>query len=293
MSSYELVSYAPSDRADYLELLQRAWGHEGLSGDEFDWWFEQNPAGSLMSVARMDGRVVGVAGHTLLRMVLGGEERFASFSVHATTHPSARGLGVFTELERRHEQEAEARGVAVVLAFASAPTAPIFLGPLGWTEIGRLRIWARPVVARGSEARSEPLDLEGDAAAGWPNHVIRDARHLTWRYLDSPRGYVLLRSAGGYAVVRPAKPHRGRTIAVLADLAAPAGETPALLRRAARTARARMLFGLPAPGQRPAFARAGFVPTHLTLRLMGKALAGRLDSEPGAWRFTLGDTDFF
>jgi hypothetical protein len=26
---------------------------------------------------------------------------------------------------------------------------------------------------------------------------------------------------------------------------------------------------------------------------MGKALAGRLDTDPSAWRFTLGDTDFF
>jgi hypothetical protein len=26
---------------------------------------------------------------------------------------------------------------------------------------------------------------------------------------------------------------------------------------------------------------------------MGKALAGRLDTDPHAWRFTLGDTDFF
>jgi hypothetical protein len=26
---------------------------------------------------------------------------------------------------------------------------------------------------------------------------------------------------------------------------------------------------------------------------MGKPLAGELDRDPGAWRFTLGDTDFF
>jgi len=26
---------------------------------------------------------------------------------------------------------------------------------------------------------------------------------------------------------------------------------------------------------------------------MGKPLAGELDADPSAWRFTLGDTDFF
>ena len=291
MSSFELESYAPSDRGDYLALLDQAWGHQGLTGEEFDWWFLRNPGGSLMSVARIDGRVVGVAGHTLLRMVLGGEERTASFSVHATTLPEARGLGIFRELERKHEREAQEQGVSVVLGFASAPTTPIFLGPLGWTEIGRLRIWARPLVRRGAGEGVPTLDVGDDAAAAWPNHVVRDARHLAWRYLESPRGYVAVRSGDGYAVVWPAKPHRGRTIDVLADLAG--SDVHGLLLAAARVSRARALFGLPARGQHRAFLRAGFVPTNRTLHLLGKALAGPLDIDLAAWRFTLGDTDFF
>jgi len=293
VKAYEIHPYEPSHRDAYLALLREAWGEEAMSGDEFDWWFAGNPAGSLMSVARMEGRVVGVAAHSLYRMALDGEERLASFSVHATTHSSARGRGIFAALERRHEELAAERGVACVLAFASPPTAPIFLGPLGWTDIGRLRIWARPALARGSQPAGEDLQVEGDAAASWPNHIVRDASYLRWRYLASPRGYAALRSAGGYAVVRPAKRHKGRTIAVLADLVAPAEELPDLLRRAARAARAHVLFALPAPGQRRTFLRAGFAPTHLTLRLMGRPLAGRIDPDPAAWRFTLGDTDFF
>jgi GNAT superfamily N-acetyltransferase len=293
VSSYQLDSYRPTDRDAYVGLLGEAWGHQGLSADEFDWWFGRNPAGSLMSVARADRRVVGVAAHTLLRMVLGGEERMASFSVHATTHPSMRGRGIFAALEAKHEREAAERGVAIVLAFASAPTAPIFLGPLGWTEIGRLRIWARPVLRGGSEPPATELGVGGDSAASWPNHVVRDARHLAWRYFDSPRGYVALRSSDGYAVVRPAKRQRGRTIAVLADIVAPPAEVPGLLRRAANASRARLLFALPARAERRTYAAAGFVPTHRTLHFMGKALAGKLDQDPRAWRFTLGDTDFF
>src|SRR5439155_10042768 len=125
----------PGDKEAYLQLLAEAWGDRALTKPEFEWWFERNPEGSLMSVARAGGRVVGVAAHSLYRMVLEGEEQTASFSVHATTHESVRGQGVFRDLELRHEREAQERGVAVVLAFASAPTAPLFLGPLGWTEI--------------------------------------------------------------------------------------------------------------------------------------------------------------
>jgi GNAT superfamily N-acetyltransferase len=289
---YELASYVPAQRGDYLRLLHDAWGDDALSGDEFDWWFARNPAGSLMSVARDNGRVIGVASHSLYRMVLGGEAQTASFSVHATTDPAARGRGVFVGLERKHEQEAQERGVAVVLAFASAPTAPLFLGPLGWTEISRYRIWMRPLPFGGKAgAAVAGFDHSGDAAADWPNHVVRDAAYLNWRYLESPRDYVAFRASGGYAVLGH-KRHRGRDVALVADLAGPARP---LLRACIAGVKpgTRLVFAVPARGQEAAYLACGFVPTPRTLHFMGKALAGRLDTDPRAWRFTLGDTDFF
>src|ERR671930_2210059 len=212
MSSFELAAYEPAQRDDYLRLLHDAWGDDALTGAEFDWWFARNPSGSLMSVARDNGRVVGVAGHSHYRMVLGGEERVASFSVHATTDPVARGRGIFVALERKHEQEAQERGVACVLAFASAPTAPLFLGPLGWTEVGRLRIWARPLLRPGAQSTLQQtvakFDRHGDAAADWPNHLVRDAQYLNWRYLESPRDYVAVQRGNEYAVLGH-KVHKG------------------------------------------------------------------------------------
>ena len=294
--TYRLESYTPAAREDYLRLLRVAWGDAALSGEEFDWWFDRNPAGSLMSVARANGRVVGVASHSLYRMVLDGEPGVAAFSVHATTDESARGQGIFPALERKHEQEAQARGAAVVLAFASKPTEPIFLGPLGWTRVGRLRIWARPLPAllrpRGRAERIERFTHDGDAAASWPNHIVRDAAYLNWRYVESPKGYECFRSGDGYAVLGH-KRHRGQPIALVADLV---GEDPRPLLRmclAGACRGSRALFALPAPEHRAAYARLGFVPTPLSLDFMGKPLAGRLNTSVRAWRFTLGDTDFF
>lgn len=289
---YELASYEPAQRDDYLRLLHDAWGDDALTGAEFDWWFAGNPAGSLISVARDDGGVLGVASHSLYRMLLGGEERLATFSVHATTVPAARGRGIFVALERKHEQEATERGVDVVLAFASAPTAPLFLGPLGWSEIGGVRIWARPFPAGGKRSEAvSAFEHGGDAAASWPNHVVRDAEYLNWRYLDSPRDYAAYRVSGGYAVVGH-KRHRGRQVALVADLVGP---TRRLLRACIAAVRpgTRLLFGVPGPGEAAAYASCGFVPTPRTLNFMGKALAGPLDTDPKAWRVTLGDTDFF
>jgi GNAT superfamily N-acetyltransferase len=290
MTAYELRAYAPEHKQDYLGLLGEAWGEGAMTEAEFDWWFDGNPAGSLRSVAVLDGRVVGVAGHSLYRMVLGGEERLATFSVHATTHESARGRGIFAALERKHEQEAQELGAAVVLAFASAPTAPIFLGPLGWTEIARLRVWVRLLPAVGaSEARSaEKLGDGNDAVASWPNHVIRDETFLRWRYLDSPKGYRAVARPGGYAVV--GRKRRGeRTAATVVDLA---GE--GVLREAlSQAGECRIALALPSRSQRKVFAALGFVPTTYTLHFIGKPLAGELEGDPRAWRFTLGDTDFF
>jgi GNAT superfamily N-acetyltransferase len=294
--AYRLEAFDPRQRDDYLHLLRAAWGSRSLSPDEFDWWFERNPAGSLRSVAHSDGRVVGVAGHSFLRMVISGEERLATFSVQATTAAAARGQGIFAALERRHEDEAKAVGAAVVLAFASKPTAPIFLGPLGWTRIGRLRIWARPLPAvlrpRASLARAERFDHAGDAAAGWPNHVVRDAAYLSWRYLDSPKRYAVFRDGAGYAVLGH-KVQRGRQIAYVADLVAADPRRLLSACLAAVRAGSVAVFALPAPGHRRAYAAAGFVPTIFSLDLMGKALAEPLDVDSASWRFTLGDTDFF
>jgi len=295
VSGYELAAYEPAHRSEYLRLLREAWGDAAMSGAEFDWWFGGNPAGSRMSVARDDGRVIGVAGHSLYRMVLAGEERSATFSVHATTDESARGRGIFPALERRHETEAQEHGAEVVLAFASKPTAPIFLGPLGWTEVGRLRLWARPLPRlmrpRRRSERVERFDFAGDVAADWPNHVVRDAPYLNWRYLDSPRGYEAFRAGEGYAVLGH-KVHRGVPVALVADLV---GEPGPLLKACLAAVRpgARALIGLPAPEHRPAYASLGFLPTPMSLNFMGKALAGELETDPRRWRFTLGDTDFF
>ena len=295
MSGYELEAYEPAQREDYLRLLHDAWGDLALSGPEFDWWFKENRTGSLMSVARVGGRVAGVASHSLLRMVLGGVEREASFSVHATTEASARGLGIFPALERKNEQGAQDRGAAVVLGFASKPTIPIFLGQLGWTEIGRIRVWARPHPRRPRRlepyARVERFRHAGDAGKSWPNHVLRDAAYMNWRYIDSPRDYVAVAMGGSYAVLGH-KEHRGTALAYVADLVGP---PKPLLRACLAEVRpgSRALVAIPAPEHRMAYASMGFFPSRTALHLMGKALAGELDTDRRAWRFTLGDTDFF
>lgn len=263
--------FAPADREAFLRLMHDAWGEESMRPEEFAWWFERNPTGRLeVAIAEEDGAVLGVLGATAVPMRLAGRAALGSFSVHGTTAAAARGRGIFQQLERHNEDRSAATGVACVLAFASAPTAPLFTERLGWTRLGRQRLWARLLRAgapirhlrgRGDgagrlRAASDETTFSGSAtvvpltrfgpatdavyeraAAGWGSHVVRRAEHLNWRYLDSPWGYrafVSVRDGevSGYAVVR-AKRHRGAPLAVLADLVAPAGlaDARALVRR--------------------------------------------------------------
>lgn len=334
---FALRPWAPADRQPYLDLLRKAWGEGSMTGDHFDWWFLRNPAGSLMSVAEIDGRVVGVASHTLARLVLEGEPRLGQFSVHATTDESARGLGIFKALELRHEDEGAERGSQVVLAFASAPTSPLFTGPLGWTAIDQRRVWLRPraalarrlvrrFVRRGPSPAAE-ASAGGDArdpgpwrsggvevrrierfgaaeeaayraaAPGLGNHVVRDVAYLNWRYLDGPLPYRAFASPNGFAVLGR-KVHRGVALAYVAECIAPPREARALLRRCLAEARGAEAVALvpPAGLGRGALLALGFLPSHIALDFMGKALPGAarpLPVNPAAWRVSLGDTDFF
>jgi hypothetical protein len=209
-------------------------------------------------------------------------------------------MGIFPALERKHENEAAGDGVAVALAFASRPTEPIFAGPLGWTRIARLRIWSRLFPGRLRNApvpgvsRVDGFETSGDAASHWPNHIVRDSRYLNWRYAESPRGYVIHRAPEGYAVLGH-KLHRGRKISLIADLVASRDCLRGLIQSCVRATEPGVstIFAIPAREERSTYAALGFVPTPLSLNFMGKALDGELDTDPGAWRFTLGDTDFF
>jgi hypothetical protein len=300
--AFELEPYDASRRDDYLGLLGEAWGGGAMGGATFDWWYDGNPAGSMRSVALRDGEVVGAAGHSIFRFVVDGRQRLGQFSVHAVTAPSARGLGIFRALEVRHEEQGRDWGSICVLGFASPPTHGIFLGPLGWTQIDRRRVWARPLPLgrRGSARSLDRFDERHEtvataAAPRMRNHVLRDSRYLNWRYVESPRGYRMLEAdLGGFAVVGFTR-RRGLKLGLVMELVGPDEEVSLLLSGVLAAARgSAALLAVPSPVlTRSLLLRRGFVPTRYRLDLMGKGLAEPLDSRSQAWTVSLGDTDFF
>jgi len=299
--SFELEPFDSSRRGDYLALLGKAWGGGAMGGETFDWWFDGNPAGSLRSVAIREDEVVGVAGHSRCRLVVDGRESVGQFSVHAVTAPEARGLGIFRALELRHEEQGREAGSACVLAFASAPTRPLFLEPLGWTQIDRRRVWARPLPF-GRRGLSAPERFEARHQAAYAeqahvlrNHVVRDSRYLNWRYVDSPREYRLLDAGGGGFAVIGFTRRRGLRLALLMELVSGNENVGTLMRGALAAARgSAALLAVPSSSlTRARLLRHGFLPTTYRLDFMGKGLAQPLETRSEEWTVSFGDTDFF
>jgi GNAT superfamily N-acetyltransferase len=300
VSDLRTTAYEPSRLDGVLRLFERVYG-EAPSREEFAWWFDGNPAGPrTVFLAEDGGRVAGVLGASFYRAVVAGRETLAALPLWAVTDPDYRGRGIFQRLNASVEEAAREHGAAVLLGFTNPLAGPIYVSKLGWTDVHRPRIWARALVVRRPPPRSFERFGEHEEAAyrelapRLASHFARDEAYLNWRYADSPRAYTLVRSANGYAVVGR-KRLRGVNAAFVADLVAPTlRETRALLRLCMRAARgARVLLALLPSVHARAYVAAGFLPTPEHIRLIGRALEGRLPAGRGAWHFTLGDTDYF
>jgi GNAT superfamily N-acetyltransferase len=313
VSPFEPVAYEPGQRDAVRGLMKDVWG-ECAPPEDFDWWYERNPTGPrLLSVVLDDGRVAGASGMSFFELRLGGVERKVAFALDAATHPDYRGRGLWSVLELHNEAESTRAGAAAVLGFTNPVAGPILVGKLGWLDLAQLRIWARPLSLRASESgfREAPGELlerfddEAEevyrrASARWGIHLVRTADYLNWRFADSPRPYRILaaRRGGrleGWAVVTH-KRFQGRSVGVVADLVAASGRAArSLLRRAARAVTGQAVVALVSPAERARYLACGFLPTHKSIRFIGKPLGPGVDlpADRAAWHLALGDADIF
>jgi GNAT superfamily N-acetyltransferase len=257
MSSFEVVRYTPKWRGSLVALLARV-GTTHLSDEEFTWWFDRNPGGEgIVSLAVDGGEVVGVAAMSFFATLLEGVSTRLAIPVNVATDARYRGQGVFSTLEEANEAAAAASGSPLTVTFPNASSHPIFVRRLGWTDLPRLRLWARPLrfsgvvrYALGREGEREgmrdptdaslhmhglevrPIDHFGadmdelglQAAAGYGSHFTRDAAYFQWRYVESPRDYRCFAAyrggdLAGVAVVGHTYKH-GVSAGFLADLVA-------------------------------------------------------------------------
>jgi GNAT superfamily N-acetyltransferase len=276
-----VVEYDPSRRADVAVLMERVWGTRS-SEDELGWFYERNPVRpASVLIGEEDGRTAGSVAMSFLRMSVGGEELEVGMPVRLATDPDFQGRGIFRELETANEERARELGIRLLLIVPNAASARILTGALGWKELPAVRLWSRllPRTRQPTSVQVDRFDESLPDRSHGGDRVLRDGQWLNWRFADSPKPYTLL-AGGGYAVVGM----HGR----VGMLAAIEG---GLLADAAGVAEGRALVAAPPPWARGSYLRAGYLPTHRTFTVLGKALDPGLPL-PVAPHFELGDLDF-
>jgi GNAT superfamily N-acetyltransferase len=277
----EVVEYDPSRRADVADLMARVWG-ERPDEDELAWFYERNPVRpASVLLAEENGKAVATGAISFARMTIDNEELEVGMPLRVATDPDYRGRGIFGELEAENEARVAALGVRLLLTVPNAASAPVFLKRLGWTQLPSLRVWARARAGLG-RARAVAVSHFGPGRSdnpGGPDRVLRDAAWLNWRFAESPSHYALLEREG-YAVAG----NRGR-------LGVVAAVTADLLGDAVAATAAIAVIAAPPPWEHGAYARRGFVPTHRTFTVLGKALDPG-QAVPERPHFELGDLDF-
>ena len=228
--SFEVVRYTPEWRASLVSLLARV-GTTHLSDEEFAWWFDRNPAGEgIVSLAVDGGEVVGVAAMSFFRTRLEGVERLLAIPVNVATDARYRGQGVFSTLEHENETAASDSGSPLTVTFPNAKSYPIFVQRLGWLDLPRLRLWARPL--RLSGVVRYALDRTGERETMRPaTSDAREIRGLDVRPVE--RFGADMDGLGNQAAARVRKPLRARRRVLQLALPRLAARLP-LLRRLSR-----------------------------------------------------------
>ena len=145
-----MSSATPRSGARRSSRCLPASGRRTSRDEEFGWWFDRNPAGEgIVSLAVDGGEVVGVAAMSFFRTRLNGVETRLAIPVNVATDARYRGQGVFSTLEHANEEAAAASGSPLTVTFPNAKSYPIFVRRLGWIDLPRLRLWARPLRVSG------------------------------------------------------------------------------------------------------------------------------------------------
>ena len=286
------MSDGVNDRGQVLDLLERVWG-ERPDPEELAWWFDDSPAGrGLLTVERDGDRAVGLASMSFLRSRVAGREQLVAMPLQVATDSDQRGKGIFSRLELANEAAAAEQGCELGVTFPNDASRGIFLERLGWQELWRGRIWARPPLPaiglgalRIEEVTGIPAEVE--RLGGAANGQVADAAFLEWRYRHSPRQYQVRGAFRGERLngLLALRPRRGPVAVVCHAL----GEVAQLLRASGST---RPTIALVPREQRRAFVAAGFLPTPKSIRVLGKRLRPE-SALDGRWQFQLGDFDVF
>ena len=133
--------YQPDDLDAVRDLFEIVY-HLNLPKEHFDWKYHRNPAGkAIISLAEIQGRIVGLYALWPTRLSLGGEVVMGGQAVDAMTHPDYRRQGIFVATAEKCITLAVAAGYEVAYAFPDPQSFQGQVQKLGYSHVGEIPRW--------------------------------------------------------------------------------------------------------------------------------------------------------
>jgi GNAT superfamily N-acetyltransferase len=230
MGSDAVIRTAGSnDKEGVLELLNNVFSPQQrgtFSRDEryWKWKFRESPFGeSMVTVAELDHRIVGVDHLWPWELSLDGSVIRAAQPCDSAVHPGYRGQGIFTSMRVFGMERAAEQDIRILFNFPNANSLPVNRS-LGWHYLGKIAWWVRiirpvkVISGRLTGGQAEPMVPGGQYALD-PEMIDRvNSRYATgeglirihrkpgfhaWRYGNHPYrsyGMVHYRGTGGETI---------------------------------------------------------------------------------------------
>lgn len=201
-SGYRIRACSRADREEQARLFNASFKKD-LEAPELAWRYDAGPHGTSVTLVTdeldADGTarraVSGYACNPRRVLCRGDHAATVGQTGDVMTHPDARGKGLFSELDRACMRATAEAGWTAVFGLPNRRSAPLFVGKLGWNEIGRIRPHTF-LLDGGSEARR--LRTREGRIAGWRAPI--DARRCAGRRrrLAAASGGVVVRQVASF-----------------------------------------------------------------------------------------------
>lgn len=147
--TWHIVPYSDGDLDELVALSQYQPGKAAaITAEYVHWQRAANPAGlALVALAKetASGKIIGQLWVIPLRIQVGNEVHLGSVMVNLVVHPNYRRQGIFSSLVPFCYEEAQRLGVQFSYGFPNPNSYPGFVGRLAWADIGRARLFVRPL----------------------------------------------------------------------------------------------------------------------------------------------------
>jgi GNAT superfamily N-acetyltransferase len=172
------------DRDMLLRAREVFWGKP--DEDYLQWFYYNNPAGTLFCALAMDGETI--AGQYVvipLNLIVNGELTKGSLSLDTFTNPKYRRQGIFTILAEDVFSCLIAQGFSMTLGFPNKLSRPGFLNKLHFTEPYRAYTMVRPISPIPGK---HPLlgKVSARMPLGFFNKVVGRLKGLTFEQTNKP-----------------------------------------------------------------------------------------------------------